>query len=176
MRFTAGPTGMACSMTNHDEGREKLKELVRDAKLCMFTTMTAEGRHHSRPMAVQDVEFDGDLWFFAFEDSDKVRDVRTHPQVNVAFSEKTSWVSIAGAAEVVHDRARAEELWHPSLKAWFPDGLDTPGLTLIKVHAETAEYWDTPHGKVVTLIQYAASAVRGKNPDVGESRPVNLEG
>ena len=87
-------------MTDHDEGREKLKELVRDAKLCMFTTMTAEGRHHSRPMAVQEVEFDGDLWFFCYEDSAKVGELRAHPEVNVAFSDekRAAWTSVSGTA------------------------------------------------------------------------------
>jgi general stress protein 26 len=32
--------------------------------------------------------------------------------------------------------------------AWFPDGLDTPGLTLIKVEADTAEYWEGPTSTV----------------------------
>ncbi|MFI7546199.1 pyridoxamine 5'-phosphate oxidase family protein [Actinoplanes sp. NPDC049599] len=40
-----------------------------------------------------------------------------------------------------HDRAKVEELWNPMLKAWFPEGLETPDLRLIKVHAETAECW-----------------------------------
>jgi general stress protein 26 len=74
----------------------------------------------------------------------------------------------------VHDRAKAEELWSPVLKAWFPDGLDTSGLTLIKVHAESAEYWDAPHGKVVTLIQYAASAALHRTPSIGENKVVDL--
>ena len=31
----------------------------------MLTTLTAEDDHVSRPMAVQEVEVDGDLWFFS---------------------------------------------------------------------------------------------------------------
>jgi general stress protein 26 len=156
------------------EAREKITELVRDAKFCMLTTMTADGRHVSRPMGLQEAEFDGDLWFFADADSPKVAEIRTHPQVNVSFSNQksNSWVSIAGAATEGFDRAKAEELWNPFLKAWFPDGLDTPGVTLIKVHAESAEYWDAPNSKVVTLIGYAKAAVTGQRPDVGENREV----
>ena len=110
--------------------REKVKELVKDARICMFTTMTPDGRHVSRPMALQDVEFDGDLWFFAYADSDKVAQVRVHPAVNVAFTDakQHAWVSVTGDAQVVEDRSKAEELWNPLLKAWFPDGLETrPG-------------------------------------------------
>jgi general stress protein 26 len=159
------------------ERRDKVKELVADAKICMLTTMTPDGRHVSRPMGVQDVEFDGDLWFFAYGDSSLVQQIAVHPQVNVAFSDSkhNNWISISGAAERVDDRAKAEELWSPPLKAWFPDGLETPGLTLVKVNAESAEYWEAAHSStVITLIGYAKAAVTGKTPDAGENETVRL--
>ena len=159
------------------EQRETVKDLVKDARICMLTTMTEDGRHVSRPMAVQDVEFDGDLWFFTYSDSDLVAQVRAHPQVNVSFSDSKqhAWVSIAGAAEQTDDRAKAEELWNPLLKAWFPDGLETRNLTLVKVHADTAEYWASAHSsRVVTMLGYAKAAVTGQTPDAGENETVRL--
>ena len=152
-----------------------MTELVRDARLCMLTTMTADGRHVSRPMALQEAEFDGDLWFFCYADSDKAAEIRLHPEVNVSFSTKTSWVSISGAAEQVSDRAKAEQLWNPILKAWFPDGLDTPGVTLLKVHAHSAEYWESAHSsRVVELLGYAKAAVTKRPPNAGENEEVSL--
>ena len=157
--------------------RETVKSLIKDAKISMVTTMTADGRHVSRPMALQDVEFDGDLWFFTYSDSDLVTQIRTHPQVNVSFSDdkQHAWVSLAGAAEQVHDEARAKELWNPMLKAWFPDGLETPNLTLVKVQGETAEYWEAAHSsRVVTMLGMVKAAVTGKTPDAGENETVRL--
>jgi general stress protein 26 len=159
------------------EQREKVKAMVADARIAMLTSMTGSGKHVSRPMAVQDVEFDGDLWFFTYADSDLVEQIGTHPEVNVAFSDQkhNNWISISGAAVRVDDRAQAERLWNPLLKAWFPDGLDTPNLTLVKVHADTAEYWEAAHSsKVVTLLGYAKAAVTGKTPDAGENETVRL--
>ena len=157
--------------------REKVKELVKDARICMLTTMTTDGRHVSRPMALQDVEFDGDLWFFTYSDSDLVAQISANPQVNVSFSDakQHAWTSVSGAAQRTDDPAKAKELWNPLLKAWFPDGLDTPNLTLVKVHAESAEYWESAHSsKVITLIGYAKAAVTGKTPDAGENESVRL--
>lgn len=152
-----------------------MTELIRDGRICMMTTMTADGRHVSRPMGLQEAEFDGDLWFFAYSDSSKVAEIRQNPQVNVAFTtKKDAWVSVSGRAEVVDDRAKAAELWNPFLKAWFPDGLDTPTLTLIKVHAESAEYWDSPHGRVITLIQFGAAALLHRQPPEGENEQVTF--
>jgi general stress protein 26 len=164
--------------TRSDEKAARhVAELVDRARLCMLTTMTPDGRHVSRPMAVQDVEFDGDLWFFTYEDSDKVKDVTANPQVNVAFSndQQSEWTSISGSATVVYDRAKAEELYNPALKVWFPDGVDTPGLALLRVRAESAEYWDSPSSNVRKLVG-ALRAVLRKDPEEfpGENREVAL--
>ncbi|MEV6635326.1 pyridoxamine 5'-phosphate oxidase family protein [Actinoplanes sp. NPDC051470] len=159
------------------EKRETVKELVKDARICMLTTMTADGKHVSRPMAVQDVEFDGDLWFFAYGDSDLVAQIGANPQVNVSFSDskQKAWISISGEAMRADAPKKAEELWSPALKAWFPEGLETPGLTLVKVHADTAEYWDAAHSStVLTMIGYAKAAVTGKQPDAGENETVRM--
>lgn len=156
---------------------QHVAELVERAEIGMLTTMTADGRHVSRPMALQRTEFDGDLWFFAYQDSDKVTQISVHPAVNVSFSnpKQSEWTSLTGTAAVVHDRAKAEELWSPALKAWFEDGLDTPGLTLIKVHAESAEYWESPSSKVVRAIGMATAAVTGdKDKFPGDNRTVEL--
>jgi general stress protein 26 len=159
------------------ESAAHVAELVDRAQICMLTTMTADGRHVSRPMALQEAEFDGDLWFFAYEDSAKVSQLRSNPQVNVSFSnsKQSEWTSISGAAEVVHNPEKAEQLWSPPLKAWFEDGLDTPGLTLIKVHAGTAEYWEGPSSKVVRLLGVArAAAARDKDAFPGTNETVHL--
>lgn len=150
----------------HSEGIAKIAELVKDARIAMLTTMTSDGKHLARPMALQEIEFDGDLWFFVGDDSDKVAEITANPSVNVSFSnaKNTAWTSIAGTASIVHDKAKAEELWSPVLNAWFPDGLDTPNLGLIKVHADSAEYWDGPGSRVVQLIGILRAAVT-RNPD-----------
>ena len=145
---------MSDEPTSAADARRRVTELIRAARICLLTTTAVDGRQVSRPMGLQEAEFDGDLWFFAYADSAKVRQIPVNPQVNVAFSDPkhNTWVSIAGTATEGFDRARAEELWNPLLKAWFPDGLDTPGLTLIKVHAGSAEYWDSPGSTVVNLL------------------------
>ena len=149
--------------TTTDE-RQHIAALVSRAKVAMLTTTTQEGKHVSRPMALQEAEFDGDLWFFAYEDSAKAAQVRATPEVNVSFSdEKHSWTSISGRAEVVHDRQKAEQLYSTVLQAWFPDGLETPGLALIRVEADTAEYWEGPTS-TVAWVAGNLRAVVTRNP------------
>lgn len=157
-----------------DEGVAKVAELIKGTKVCMLTTTDVGGRLVSRPMAVQEVEFDGDLWFFSDGDAAKVDQVRHGAHVNVAFASGDSWVSVAGDAEVVRDTAKAEELWNAGVSAWFPDGPTTPGLVLVKVHADSAEYWDTPGGKAATLLSYVKARATGERYSGGENETVRL--
>ncbi|MEV4822839.1 pyridoxamine 5'-phosphate oxidase family protein [Micromonospora sp. NPDC049275] len=165
---------MSNDPTSVAEARARVTELVRAARICMLTTIALDGRQVSRPMGLQEAEFDGDLWFFAYADSAKARQIRVNPEVNVAFSDQkhNAWVSVSGTASEGFDRERAERLWNPLLKTWFPDGLDTPGLTLIKVHASSAEYWDSPSSTVVNLLGFAKAAVTGHPPAAGENHEV----
>jgi general stress protein 26 len=166
-------------MTEGKDSAATLAELVNRARICMLTTMTPDGQHVARPMAVQEVEFDGDLWFFAYAESDKVGEIGANPQVNVSFSnpKQSEWTSIAGTAEIVIDPAKAEELWSAPLRAWFPDGPKSPGLVLLKVHADTAEYWSGPSSKVVRLLGAARAAIT-RDPDKfpADNETVELSG
>lgn len=156
--------------------KETLVELIKDARICMLTTLDEANHPIARPMSLQEAEFDGDLWFFTFEDSDKVRHLAQNDQVNVSFSDQkhSSWASLYGRAEIVKSRQKMEQLWNPLLKAWFPEDIETPGLTLLKVNAESAEYWDSPSSKVVQLFGMAKSAVTGKPYKPGEDKTILL--
>jgi general stress protein 26 len=113
-------------------------------------------------MQTQQIDFDGDLYFFTNENTEKVEDIKRDSRVNVAYSSRgqDSYVSVAGEAEITKDRAKLEELWSPGLKVWFPQELETPGICLIRVRATGAEYWDSPGNivtKAVSLVRFAIS-------------------
>lgn len=130
------------------EGVQKLKELLKDFKLAMLTTVCQDGGLHSRPMATQKHEFDGDLWFFTRDDSPKTDEIRRAQKVNITYTSPQShrFVSVSGVGEIVKDRAKFEEFWDPKFETWFSQGIDDPHLSLLKVHVESAAYWDSPGG------------------------------
>ncbi len=167
-------------MTNdkdRDESIKKLRELIKDIKFAMLTTAGDDGSLRSRPMATQQIEFDGDLWFFTNASAPKVDEIRHDQHVNVSFSspEDNRYVSVSGKAQVVRDRKKAEELWNPFYKAWFPGGLDDPDLALLKVPVEKAEYWDSPSSPVVHLIGFVKAVATGTRYQPGENEKINLE-
>src|SRR4051794_39454964 len=58
-----------------DDDVATVAKLIKDAKIAMLTTVDSSGALVSRPMGVQDVEYDGDLWFFADAESHKVHEI-----------------------------------------------------------------------------------------------------
>ena len=152
----------------------KVAELLKDQRFGMLTTTDSDGTLMSRPMAMQEVEFDGDLWFFAARDSRKITQLSTHSQVNVAVGSSDSWISLTGTGVVVTDVAKKRELWNSVVEAWFPDGPDDDGVVLLKVTGDSAEYWDSPGGRVASLLSFAKAKVTGEPYDGGENETVRL--
>ena len=161
-------------MTNDTPSVAKLADLAKGIRVGMLTTADGDGHYVSRPMAQQEVEFDGDLWFFAERDSRKVRQITANPAVGVTLTSSDRWISISGTAEIIRDVEKAKELWNGFVEAWFPQGADDPSVVLIKVNGDTAEYWDTPGGRIATAISLIKSKATGERYEGGENERVRL--
>jgi general stress protein 26 len=162
--------------TDYQENIKKLRELIKDIKFAMLTTVEQDGTLRSRPMVTQQSEFDGNLWFFTNANAPKVDEVEQNQHVNVSYAEpdKQKYVSVSGIAELVRDRQKIEELWNPLYKAWFPQGVDDPNLALLKVSIEHAEYWDSPSAAVVRLVGFVKALTTGKPYSGGEHEKIDL--
>ncbi|WP_276523043.1 pyridoxamine 5'-phosphate oxidase family protein [Paracoccus marcusii] len=51
-------------------------------------------------------------------------------------------MAVEGEAGIIRDKATFADHWTSDLERWFPDGIDTPGMALIKVAAVRIHYWD----------------------------------
>jgi general stress protein 26 len=142
---------------------EKLRDLTKNIKMVMFSTLAEDGTIHSRPMGAQEIDQDGNAWFFTSTETGKVASIARNPEVNLAYVAESSgvYVSATGVAELVNDRNKAQELWNPMLSAWFPQGINQPDLVLIKVKIKSAEYWDAPQGKMIQILGIAKAALTG---------------
>lgn len=160
--------------TASNDELEKITAIVKSAKIGVLTTSTEDGRLVSRPLATVDVEFDGDVWFFTYDPSNKVHEIEHDSHVNVSYDSGKGYLSLSGRASIVHDRAKIEQYWSPQIDAWFANGKDDPKVALIMVTAESAEYWANLDPKPVTLLKYAKARVTGSTPDLGENKTVEL--
>lgn len=148
---------------------EKFKKLVHDINVCMFITDNEEEHNHTRPMATIEIEDNGTLWFFTDVRSVKVEEVSMEHTVHLVYAHpgKESYVDVWGTAVVVTDKKTIKDKWSPIVKAWFPNGVDDPNVSLLKITPQDVYYWDAENGKMVAFMKMAASAVTGKKVSEG---------
>lgn len=130
-----------------------ISEAMRDIDFCTLATHTANGAIGARPMSNnRNVDFDGDSWFFTYEDRQMVTDIGGDPNVGVTYMGSAgikgilgapgAFFHVVGTATVVRDKAAFAEHWDKSLDRWFPDGPNTPRTVMIAVKAQRLHYWD----------------------------------
>ena len=132
-----------------DKSLAELAEKMKDIDFAMLSTRTQSGAIAARPMSNnRQVDYDGDSWFFTCDDTGTVADIEGEPQVGLGYQAKSGllcmrpfFVTIEGRADLIRDKSRFAEHWTKDLDRWFEQGIDTPGLTLIKVAAERLHYW-----------------------------------
>jgi general stress protein 26 len=156
---------------------EKIRELIKDIRFAMLTTVDEDGSLRSRPMATQKAELDGDLWFFTSAGSSKVDEVQHDQRVNLSYAapDDNTYVSLSGTAVLVRDPAKMKELWNPALKAWFPKGLEDPEIALLRVRVEKGEYWDSPSSKMVQLAGFVKAIATGERYKAGKGEHDKVE-
>jgi general stress protein 26 len=145
-----------------DEALQKIRALLEDFRTAMLTTADA-GIIRTRPMGVlgKAADFDGTLWFFTDERSHVMQEVERGVRSTLIFQSdaKNAYLQLEGRASALRDRARMAELHTPLLKAWFPDGLDDPHLSLIRFESESGHFWDSPGGIFQVLGAFAKAIV-----------------
>lgn len=129
---------------------EELSKQLRKIDFCMLNTNGGSGTITARPMSNNgDVEYDGDSWFFSYEDTRKIAEINRDAGVSLTFTAPLSFLgkpgiflAVQGQASLIREKSQFEQHWVSDLDRWFPDGIDTPGLVLIKVSAKSIEYWE----------------------------------
>lgn len=137
----------------------ELAKAMRKIDFAMLQTHSDGGTIAGRPMSNNaEVEYDGSSWYFSYEDTRTCDDIKADPKVALAFQANTSllgkpglMVAVEGRAELTRDKAVFAEHWTSDIERWFPQGIDTPGLVLIKVVATRIHYWAGEDEGEITL-------------------------
>ena len=67
----------------NDAALETLKKIIEKADIAMLVSIGLDGKIVSRPMQLQKVEFDGDIWFLTRTDTDKYEDIHSLVEANL---------------------------------------------------------------------------------------------
>ncbi len=150
------------------EALEKIKELAKKAGSCFFCTKIVSGQAFStRPMAAEMIDDDGNFWFLSANDSHKNAEIAVDPAVQMLFqgSAYSDFMTLYGKTTISTDKEKIKELWDPTMKTWFTEGIDDPRITVIKFSPTDGYYWDTKHAMFVAFAKRMVGAVIGETLD-----------
>lgn len=170
--------GNAQSPTENLSGTKaisKIKDIAEGAGTCFFTTLIGENSS-SRPMALQSVDEQGNLWFLSDITSDKNQEIEHDNHVELYFmnNSKYEYVMVKGNAVATQDKTLIDKYWANFANAWF-EGKDDPNVSLIKVTPKEGYYYETKENKIVAMSKMLFSAVTGSSiEDGGVEGQLNL--
>ena len=144
-----------------------LCDLIQQIPVAMLTNINAEGKLVGRPMSPVEMDRHGAVWFFIDLRHAKVEHLGAS-NLSFADPDRAIFISMSGQGQIHTNRARIVELWTLVVRPWFPDGVDSEHLALLKFVPDSAEYWDAPRSKMIRMVALAVSVIAGKPIAQGE--------
>jgi general stress protein 26 len=164
------------NFTKDKDGLQKMRNLIDAPKIVMMATRLDKIPFSVCPMTLQQMDDQGDLWFFTSKKSDLFGDIDFDNRVQILYSDegKQKYISIFGNASHIVDEQKVKELWNPMMNNWF-EGKDDPDLALVNVNMENAYYWDNQYSKLVSFFKIIKGTMTEVKPDLGDKGHVNLQ-
>jgi len=135
------------------EATKKMSEMIEKTKSCFFSTMVAMGETGgARPMSVQKIDDQGNLWFLSANDNSTSKEIHANPKVHLYF-QGADFLHLYGVARISEDKQKIKELWEPGFTTWFSEGENDPRICVIKVTPTGGYYWDSNHGNALPGIK-----------------------
>jgi general stress protein 26 len=137
---------------------EDASEKMSGIDVAILSTYGPREEIANRPMSNNgDVAYDGTSYFFSYEGAQCVSDIERNSKVALGYSTDGGlftgavYIAVEGRAELIRDRAAFARHWTPDLDHWCEQGIDTPGLVLLKVRAVRIKMWERHEEKELVL-------------------------
>jgi general stress protein 26 len=153
-------------------------EKARYGMLGLVAQASGASSHHFQPMTAFCEPESGQIWFFTRTDTDLAQAVTQAGQAQFIVQAKDQGfqASIAGRLVQTFDAARMERYWNPIVSAWYPEGREDPRLTMLQFDVADAQVWLSETNPLAFAFQIARANLTHREPEVGESAPVDLAG
>lgn len=162
---------------SREEAVKKIKELIAQAETCFFCTEPASGPSGGvRPMTIQQVDDEGNLWIISANDSHVNAEVALDSRVKLYFqgAKHSDYLYLTAEASIHDDKTKVRELWTPFLKVWFTEGENDPRISLLKIVPSFGYYWDNKHGNLVAGVKMMIGTAIGKTLDDSVEGRINI--
>jgi general stress protein 26 len=163
-------------MTENDN-LQRVWAIIERVGVCMLTTHGPQGLR-ARPLQARPDRSSGLIWFVTDLRSGKGHEIHSDHEIGLVFIDSTAnaYLSVTASANVLVDRAVAASIWQTTDNMWW-EGPDDPNAGLLRVIPRTAELWDGPSSKTLTVFEFLKSQIIGTEPNLGENRKrtVNMQ-
>lgn len=144
--FVDGRTRSRKDFGSSDWTLKDISRKLAEIDLAMLVTHTQDGRISGRPMNnSRNQEYRGETYFLTSDRTRMVADIERNPNVAISYcgqERPTISITVQGDAELLRDKDKLKAYWSEDLARWFPRGLDTPDLILLRIRASRIHYWD----------------------------------
>ena len=109
-------------MANVVVERQRLRTVIQGSGVAILMTFDEHGTTAGRPMLPLFIANDPDIYFLTHDASRKVAQIAARPRVALTVVASGTYLFITGQADLSRSTQLIEALWHPSYRAWFPNG------------------------------------------------------
>jgi len=149
---------------------QDIKNLLDGVRTAMITTPDERGTLSSRPVTVQEITNDGDIWFLVDAKADWVQPANSGA-VNAALVDgDDAWVSFAGRVELDTSQTRIDDLTDAMTDVFFDADAEPVALRVV---SDRIEWW-TAAGKLTQIFELAKAKLAGGQPDIGSSGSIEV--
>ena len=160
------------------EDHKRVWDVIETVGVCMLTTRfdgDTGGGLRARPVEPRPDRDAGLIFVVTDVRSHKEHEIEAVHDIGLVFidAKAKAYLSITARAQVLHDHAKAAEIWKSTDNLWW-DGPDDPNVCVLRIEPVTAELWDGPASKAVAVYEIARAKLTGAKPNLGENRKVTV--
>src|SRR6476659_8313155 len=104
----------------HEDNLDRVWDIIGKVGVTMLTTQFSGGLR-ARPLEARPERNAGLIWFVTDVRSGKEHEIEAEHDVCLVFTEAKAYLSITARAEVLHDHAKAAEIWKSTDTMWWSD-------------------------------------------------------
>lgn len=159
------------------ELEQRLWKEIEKARYGMLGLVGRVPAKHFQPMTAFCEPDNGQIWFFSRTDTDLAQQVERGAEAMFVVQAKDQGFQacVGGRLSQHFDAKRMTDYWSPVVAAWYPEGQRDPRLTLLRLDCTDAQVWLSETNPLAFGFQIVRANMTGREPDVGESRPVDLD-
>lgn len=124
------------------EAKEKSAQVLQQLPFVSMATLGTDGFPDLRMMAVAARDGMETLWFGTSTDAKKVTQLKANPNAVIYgyHPETMREFRIFGKIELLNDSASRKKIWHDDFLQYFPEGVDSPTLVVLRFDVDHGEY------------------------------------